>query len=176
MKPFPRLFHRHRGMACACLLLTVLSFFLFSCSGNKQYQNNISCAELADAAEDQIPVNFGYETCSSDHLRYYFENTDHHDDACLRYSVLSENINEFGIFHAADDASLREIVRLTESYLAQMQQDQSAFLANYAAEELPKLEQAEIRTFGNYVVYTILNEHDRQLVFETIEKKLCEEK
>ena len=155
-----------------CLFLVCVT--LTSCSQQKSYANDLPCAELMDAVEDQIPVDFGYETFSGDHLRYYFEDTKRPDDHCLRYSVRSEDINEFGIFHAPDDAAREELKRLTEGYLETLKSDQQAFIASYAPEELPKLERAEVRVFGNYVAYAILSDDDRKLAFETIEKKLTE--
>ena len=153
-----------------CLFLVCAT--LVSCSQRKSYANDVPCAELMDAVEDQIPVDFGYETFSGDHLRYYFEDTRLPDDHCLRYSARSEDINEFGIFHAPDDTSREELKRLTEEYLQTLRRDQLAFIASYAPEELPKLKRAEVKVFGNYVAYAILSDEDRALAFETVEKKL----
>ncbi|MBQ9783183.1 MAG: DUF4358 domain-containing protein [Clostridia bacterium] len=158
-------------------LLTALSLLctpllLLSCSKSTAYADDVPCAELADTVEDQLPVDFGYETFGGDHLRYYFSDTKVHDDVCLRYSARSEDINEFGIFHTPDEASRAEIKQLTEAYLEQLRSDQSAFIASYAPDELPKLERAEVRTFGNYTVYGILDDDDRELLFETVEKEL----
>ena len=40
-----------------------------ACAKKEAYADGIPCAELADAAEDQIPVDFGYETFGGEHLR-----------------------------------------------------------------------------------------------------------
>ena len=125
-----------------------------------------------DTVIEQVPVNFGYETYGDDHLRYYFEDTKLHDDVCLRYSALSEDINEIGIFHTATRHDQEEIRDLAEDYLEDLLEEQSAFIASYAPEELPKLEGAEVRTFGNYTVYAIADDRDRALIFETVEKAL----
>lgn len=155
-------------------VLLALCLFLGACTKASAYADDVSCAELADRATDQIPVNFGYETFGGEHLRYYFENTELPDDVCLRYSAISEDINELGIFHVPDAAAREEVVRLTEEYLARLLSEDSAFIASYAPKELPKLEHAEVKVFGNYVVYAILDDDDRKLVFETVEKELKE--
>lgn len=156
----------------ALSLLLVLCTLLCACGSKSAYADDLPCAELSDAMEDQIPVDFGYETFGRDHIRYYFEDTELPDDLCLRYSVRSEDINEVGIFHAPDEAAREEIKALSQRYLEELRRDQSAFIASYAPEELPKLERAEVKVFGNYVVYAILSDSDRELVFDTIEKKL----
>ncbi len=156
------------------LSLILLCVSLFSCSKKAEYSDDVPCSELMDSVEDQIPVNFGYETFGGEHLRYYFNDTELPDDSCLRYSVISEDINEVGIFHTPDDASREEVKRLCEQYIEQLREDQRAFIASYTAEELPKLDGAEVRSFGNYTVYAILSEDDRALAFDTVEKKLTE--
>ncbi len=158
------------------ILILVLATLLSACGKKeKTYADDIPCSELADTVEEQIPVDFGYETFGGEHLRYYFEDTKVHDDACLRYSVRSEEISEFGIFHTPDEASRIEIKRLCENYLATLREEKSTFIASYAPEEVPKLERAEVRSFGNYVAYAILSDDDRELFFETIEKKLTKQ-
>ena len=155
-------------------LILALCCLLFACAKASAYANDVPCAELADRATDQIPVNFGYETYGGEHIRYYFDDTELPDDVCLRYSVLSEDINEVGIFHAPNEEAKAELVRLCEDYLARLLDEESAFIASYAPKELSKLEHAEVKSFGNYVVYAILDDDDRELVFETVEKELKE--
>ncbi len=161
---FPRIISL--SLLC-CLLLS-----LISCKKEQGFSDDVPTAELMDAVVEQIPVNFGYETFGGEHLRYYFEDTKLHDDACLRYSVLSEDINEIGIFHTTNPHDQDKIKGLAEDYLKELLSDQGAFIASYAPEELPKLEEAEIRTFGNYTVYAIADAPDRELIFETVEKTL----
>lgn len=164
-----------RLTALAVLFLTVALPILSSCKKETSYTDDLSCAEIMDAVEDQIPVNFGYETFGGDHMRYYFEETPLPDDHCLRYSVMNDDINEVGIFHSPDGKSEEEVFRLTEAYLATLREEKQAFIGSYAPEELPKLNDAEVRRFGNYTVYAILSEEDRKLVFETVEKMLIRE-
>ncbi|MBO5938644.1 MAG: DUF4358 domain-containing protein [Clostridia bacterium] len=158
------------------VVLLLMTLLLSSCAKKeKTYADDLPCAELADTVEEQIPVDFGYETFGGEHLRYYFEDTKLHDDACLRYTVRSEDIGEFGIFHTPDEASRQEIEDLCEDYLETLREEKTTFIESYAPEEVPKLERAEVRSFGNYTVYAILSDDDRELLFDTVEKKLVKE-
>lgn len=158
------------------ILVLVLATLLSACAKKeKDYVDDLPCSEIADTVEEQIPVDFGYETFGGEHLRYYFEDTKVHDDACLRYTVRSEDIGEFGIFHAPDEESRKELERLCEEYLKILREEKTAFIESYAPEEVPKLERAEVRSFGNYVAYAILSDDDRELFFETVEKKLTKQ-
>lgn len=155
-------------IAIVCLIACIL---LTGCSKKeKGYADDVPCSELMDSVEDQIPVNFGYETFGGEHIQFYFEDTELPDDLCLRYSALSEDINEVGIFHASTEEDRKKIEALSEDYLKNLLEEKRAFIASYAPEELPKLENAEVRSFGNYTVYAILDDDDRELVFETVEK------
>lgn len=158
------------------LTLTALVLCLAACRQQKSYLNDRRCEELMDDAVDQIPVTFGYDTFESDHLRYCFDDWEEADDACLRYSIASENINEIGIFHSPTEEKAREIYEDCKEYLNDLREEKSTFIASYAAEELPKLERAEVRRFGNYTVYAILSDDDRTLVFDTIEQALTPKK
>ena len=158
------------------IVLLLMATLLSSCAKKeKTYTDDLPCAELADTIEEQIPVDFGYDTYGGEHLRYYFEDTSLHDDVCLRYTVRSEDIGEFGIFHAPDAEVRTELERLCESYLNTLREEKTVFIASYAPEEVPKLENAEVRTFGNYVVYAILSDADRALLFDTVEKALSKQ-
>lgn len=125
-----------------------------------------------DKVEEQFPIDLGYESFDGDHIKYYFKDTRLDDDHALRYSVKSENIDEFGIFHAPDESSKKELKKLAKSYVDTLLEEKKAFIASYAPKELPKLEDAEVRVFGNYVAYAILDPNDRELFFETVEKSL----
>ena len=150
--------------------LVLLSFCLCACG--KVYADGIGCVPLADAAVDAAPDEFGYETFGTEHLTYYFGGTDLPDHFCMRYSTRAEDINEIGVFHCRDEDRAKKMLRLTEDYLVGLKNEKSAFIASYAPEELPKLESAEARRFGNYVVYAILSDQDREAVFRTVEGML----
>ena len=45
-------------------------------------------------------------------------------------------------------------------------------MVEYMPEEFPKLQNAETKTIGNYVMYAILSDSDKQAVFSAFEKTL----
>ena len=58
---------RRKAQIFLALAILILTFSLLSCSKKGEYADDIPCSELMDAVEDQIPLNFGYETFDSDH-------------------------------------------------------------------------------------------------------------
>ena len=160
-------------LKCALPLMLVLLVFS-ACAERESYADGISCRELMELAEKEIPTDLGYTDFGEEQIRYYFDNTDDFDDVCLRYSTRSENINEVGIFHSASKQEAKEMREEIEDYLEDMREEQSAFIASYAPNELSKLEEAEIRQFGNYTVYTILSREDKSKVFQALKDRLLQ--
>ena len=70
--------------------------------------------------------------------------------------------------------SVTETEEMCRDYLAALWEEKQAFIAGYAPEELPKLKHAEVRSFGRYTVYAILDDADRDRLFEAVEELLKE--
>ncbi len=158
--------------------LLILSITLFAtasllaCSNKKEYLDSIPCADILNEVEKQLPIELGYESYDTDHVKYNFERYDLDDDHALRYSVRSDNIDEFGIFHAPDEKAKAELLAVTESYIEEMKKSKRTFIESYAPNETPKLDSAEVRDYGNYVAYAVLSEDNCELFFETVERLL----
>jgi len=73
------------------------------------------------------------------------------------------NIDEFGIFKAKDSEQVSAVQKAVEDYL-QMRSD--TWMPEYMPEERPKLDSAEVRTVGYYVMYAILSDEDRDAAFK----------
>ena len=158
-------------LVCLLALLSLL-ILLASCAQSHSFSDGLSCKSLMDVAQGKIPDELGYTELGNEQILYYFDETDAYDDVCLRYSLQSGSINEIGIFHSPDEQRAKEIEEELRDYLEDMMEEQGAFLATYAPEELPKLEEAEIRRFGNYTVYAILSKDDKTAVFGALSEQL----
>ena len=74
------------------------------------------------------------------------------------------------IFHTPDTDSARKLMTHIEAYISEMQETQRAFIGSYAPLELPKLDGATVKQFGNYLVYSISENNEE--IFSSIEKTL----
>ncbi len=79
------------------------------------------------------------------------------------------NIDEFGIFKAKDSSQLPAVQKAVNDYLAFRLQ---IWMVEYMPEEKPKLENAEVKTVGNYVMYAILSDDGKKTAFSAFEKSL----
>ena len=78
------------------------------------------------------------------------------------------SFDEYGVFQAADSSQAKAIAGALEAYL-QLKLDTDM---GYQPEELPKLEKAEVKTSGNYVVYCILSDTEKSAAFSAFEDAL----
>ena len=74
-------------------------------------------------------------------------------------SAVGTSINEYGIFQGKDEAQTAELKAALENYLEYRRE---LWMDEYLPEEKPKLDGAEVWVEGNYVMYAILNDADRE--------------
>ena len=154
---------------CICLL-SCLALSLFSCN-KKEYRDGIACSELMEIGSSAAPSGSGYEPMSTGRLGYAFGETDH-DDCAVYVSTATENIDEIGIFHTQSGEKANELSSSIENYLSELLEEKGAFIASYAPTELEKLENSQVRVYGNYVAYAILSRQEQEAFFDAIEDNL----
>ena len=154
------------GLFSSLLALT-LATALYACAA--VYDDSVSCSDLGKSLTDALGDGQEYTEFEETHREYYFEDTDSYDDCSLLYSRDTGDINEIGIFHAPDAASARELEDMCRKYLDDLRTSTRAFVQSYAPEELPKLDGAEVRRFGNYVAYSILPADKTEKFFGNLE-------
>ena len=137
----------------------------------KKYSNSLTSKELTDAIVGQIS---GYE----DYIEYTDEELSYFDlakcddaDITLLYSRDAEDVGEIGVIRISG-GNLNKTKLAVEEYLDAQQKEKGAFFKNYAPGELLKLERAEVRCFGDYVIFTVLSSEETQAVFEKAEEIL----
>lgn len=156
-------------------MILLLSLFIFilifpSCS-QKKYSSSLTSKELTDALVGQISGSEDYIEYTVEELSYFDFTKDSDADITLLYSQAAEDVGEIGVVRVFDGKS-KEMKLALEEYLKDQQKEKGAFFKNYAPGELLKLERAEVRCFGDYVVFTVLSSEESQAVFEKAEEVL----
>lgn len=151
-----------------CMILSLLS-----CKkSNIVYSDLVSVAELAEEAEDELEYT-DFSEAKGDWLEDYVTMPNDVEDYKIYYSSDGNNLNEFGIWHVRND-QIAPMEATLRTYLAESLLKNRNFYDSYIPQETPKLENAEVRVFGNYVCYAILDQNDRAIFFQTIEEELLE--
>ena len=152
-----------------CFLLLIL---LVSCSKSNSYRDDIPCSDIARDLCDKSEVMGGYSEYDKNHVAFLFEDTSLYDDCSVRYSTEVTDINEIGVFHCNNKDNAKALTETVSKYITETQTDQKAFIESYAPREVPKLENAEVRQYGNYVIYLVMSAEDKEDAIEEIEKFL----
>ena len=149
--------------------LLVLSLLLLAVGcGSTTYKNDVTVNTLADTAITALNDGKEYSTAEADFLDSYFTKSDYVTESVIRFSTDGNDLNEFGIYHVTDGNA-----EAMKTHLSKYVTDfYDLYNANYLPEETPKLRDAEVKVFGNYVVYAMLNDTDRATLFTAIEQAL----
>ena len=90
-------------------------------------------------------------------------------DRLRKHLVCIRNGDMFGIFKAGENSSVKDVQAMVEAYL---QLRMESWMDEYMPEEKPKLENAEVKVIGNYVMYCILSDADADTAFASFESCL----
>ncbi len=153
------------------LAFTLLCLCLLSSCSKKGFEDSIKCSELGKGVSDTLADGMEYAHFDDRQRALITEDSGKYTDLHHVYSSDSNDINEFGIFHAAEGRA-EELTEDCERYLQDLKDNSRAFIASYAPEELPKLDAASVKRFGNYVIYTVLPTDKTEKIFKDIDEKL----
>lgn len=156
------------ALLCAVILLGLLA----ACGGGGgAYRDDVSIDTLAAAVDAKLsapeamieaPGNYIIGTMQMDVSSYA--------GYSIKLNSMGINIDEYGIFKGTDEKQAQEIKKAVEDYL-QLRRD--SWMPEYMPQEYPKLENAEIRTAGNYVMYAILSDSEKTAVFAAFEQEIA---
>jgi len=151
------------------LLITVLVFTLVSCGGD--YIDTVSSLDLANSAIASVSTEGGTRVLDDDVILEFVE--DEIPSYLRDYTVIkannAKNINEIGIFKV-EDGKANDMKEIVESYVSNLQGQYRNM--QYFPEEVEKIDCATVKVFGNYVVYSFLNEADTEAFYDVIKDTL----
>ena len=150
------------------LLALTLLLSLAACKSTN-YADNKQVIELADGVVTALNDGKTYSTAEADFLDSYFAKPDYVTESVIRFSTDGNDLNEFGIYHVTEGKA-EDMKALLTKYVTDFY---DLYNANYLPEETPKLRDAEVKVFGNYVVYAMLNDADRETAFQKLEELLA---
>lgn len=156
-----------RTRLIAALLFALL---LSGCGGSSaEYKTDVATSELAD----KIDAATGLESMVAMEDSYLLNamqiDVESFEEYTVKINSRGINIDEYGIFKAPDDDSVDEVKKIAEDYL-KFREDN--WMSEYMPEEFPKLENAQVKVCGRYVMYAILDESMRETAFTELENAL----
>ena len=166
------------------VLLAALCLTLVACSSAENDARNVTLRD--DVAPDDVAARMvaavggqgAYMEGDDDLYDLYFEESEAYpllDDACMMFAREETNVSEFGVFKAKREEDVAAVRDMVQKYLDDRTEGLRAFAANYSPEELAKIDNASISTYGRYVVYDILDDADKDAAYRVIEDMLISE-
>ena len=140
------------------LAIVMLSALLCACGGSSA--KNVPVSELSDKVCTALGKTDMADPGENYVKGYMKRDASEIGEYVIMKNVMGTNIDEFGVFKA-DKLSTDELKGMIEGYL-QILVDS---WMNYQPEEKPKLDGAEIKVSGDYVMYCILGDADRDTAF-----------
>ena len=151
------------SLLLALLMLTALLCACGSSDGGK----NIPVSDIVDAVSKAIGQTDLSDPGESYIKGYMKKSADEVGEYAIRKNVIGTNIDEFGVFKA-EKLSTAELKEMIEGYLKILNDS----WMNYQPEEKPKLDGAEVKVVGDYMMYAILSDADRTAAFGAFESAL----
>lgn len=154
-------------------LIAVISLLASCGSGEFTYRNDVAVADLCEAADGIIGNTAELTAVPETYVTNIMKiDISAFSEFAVIKQVNGQTIDEYGIFKLADaqgvDAALLAVNDYIKTTLS------TSMVADYMPEELPKLEGAEVRGIGEYVVYCILSDDVKTDVFDAIQAALIE--
>ena len=159
--------------ALVLMISLMLAVFLPSCK-KEGFVDSASCEQIGKAIETTVNDEQEYLCHDETHLALYFDK-DEYDDSYSAYSASTTDISEFGVFHAPNERTADELYDEVCDYVSDMKEEERAFIASCAPNELTKLDAARVKRFGNYVVYTVLDKDTANEVLKKVEELVLQE-
>ncbi len=163
-------------LTCLLSLSLALCLLLCGCSQEK-YINTLSSEKVADQLLAELEGRYhGADTDYISESRFgarYKELTEKCYDHIILLSDDEEtNINQFGVFHVINAGDVEGITEIVTSYVEAEKLRLRDLLTSYNPAELPKLDTAQVKVCGTYILYTFLSESDTKTATDAFEKAL----
>ena len=152
-----------------CIISLCLCLLFASCDTAK-YRSDVPCSDIANALSAEISGTESYARYRDDELSFMLEDSSLYDDCCFLYSRSSDDISEIAVLHSSSDTDA--LLRSINAYAASQIREKRSFIENYLPTECQKLEGCEARRFGEYVVFVMLNDEAKKVVFDEVETLL----
>ena len=135
------------------------------------YRTDLSAEAVSDACTPVLSSADLLSAADPDYIQYRLLLDDTMMENCVVYiQNAGTSLDEFGIIKAlTDDTSALEAA--VADFLTRRNEE---WTGQYMVEEYPKLEAAEYKTIGRYVIYAILSEEDKAAFFAAAEQFIAE--
>ncbi len=152
-------------------VFSILFLILTSCEG-QTYRNDLSAEEVCKICAETLEI----EDAGMEGKEAFPEKNRPgiNPEVAVCFSGNGNSLDEIGVWKATGEKPRQVAIFLADS-LFQRYEENKGFYQSYIPEEMPKLQEAEVRVYGNYVVYAVLSPQQKKAFFQMVEKTLAKE-
>ena len=158
-----------------CIALACASLMLASCD-QEEYKKEIDAKKVAAELSQTTPTESKWIDEDQAFIGEYIEIDEYVKESQIFYAQNTNDLDEFGIFEVEEGKAQEVRNQLLSGYLKKRYDENLEWYNSYMPTETPKLRDAEVRVFGNCVVYAVLSKENRKAFFDECEKLLKSEK
>ena len=158
--------------ARAAIIMLLCAAFLFTACAKGEYKKDVDTKEIADALSQTTPTESAWIDEDQNFIEEYIDIPDYVKESSVYYAQNTNDLDEFGILLAEEgkEGAVRSL--LTQGYLKKRYDENREWYDSYMPTETPKLRDAEVRIYGNCVVYAVLSPEKRTAFFSECERLL----
>lgn len=153
------------------LCIVMLCGLISACgSGGADIRDDVPVADISTAVDAVAGGGDGMVAAPESHVTSFMKmSAEDYSEYAVKLNSKGVNIDEYGIFKGKDSEQVKTIKAAVDTYL-QLRKD--TWIVEYMPEEFPKLENAEVKVVGNYVMYAILSDEAKSAGFAAFEDAL----
>ncbi len=160
----------------AGLTVFLCCILMIGCQSKPVYADDVSAQTVAHAAVDAIGSIDDYMDGTSNYYSYYFENEQAAalvDDCRLMFHKVETNVNELGVFRVANGGDTAAVEQMVQNYLEEQTEYLRSFAKNYSPEDMTKIDNADVKVMGCYVICYILTPEDEVTMLNAVRQVLA---
>lgn len=164
----------NKAARAAILILLCATCLLTACNQKEEesYPKEINTKEVAAALCKKTPTASAWVGEDQNFIEEYVTIPEYVKDSQVYYAQNTNDLDEFGIFEVEEGKAQEVRNQLLSGYLKKRYDENLEWYNSYMPTETPKLRDAEVRVFGNCVVYAVLSQENRKAFFDECEKLL----
>ena len=154
-----------------CVLLACVVLMLASCNQEKN-EKDVDAAKIATQLSQVTPTESKWIDDDQDFIQEYVTFSEYIKESQIFYAQNTNDLDEFGVFEVEEGKAQEVRTRLMKGYLKKRYDENLDWYNSYMPTETPKLRDAEVRIYGNCVVYAVLSKEKRKAFFDECDKLL----
>ena len=149
------------------LAVSMMLALLCACGETKA---DVPVADVVGAVDTALNKGDALVAVDESYIKGYMRmDVSDYAEYTVKINAYGANIDEYGIFKAKDAQQAKDVKAAVDAYL-QLRLD--SWMNEYMPEEKPKLNAAEVKSQGNYVMYAILGDEDKAAAFDAFSHAL----